>query len=200
MNEELPPQQPPSEPAAFTSGDFAKAHLLREPLYAEDGALWEALLREEGPTGDYFRHIGLELVVDRPEGYAFLRQIEPDGDEKVPRLVHRRKLTYDATLLLVCLRDELNRFDVQTADQSRLYCTRRELHEMVSAFLPESHHQMRDVKAVDSGIEQLRGLGFLRSAGGAETYEVRRIVKARLGAAELEALKEKLKRHAEPGT
>jgi len=72
----------------------------------------------------------------------------------------------------------------------------------VSGLLPESHNQMRDVKGVDAAIDQLRTLGFLRNTGGAspDTFEVRRIVKARLGAAELEAVREKLKRHAEPGT
>ena len=72
--------------------------------------------------------------MDAIEGFAFLRQFEPRADERVPRLVRRQKLTYDATLLLVCLRDELNRFDTQTADQSRLFRTRRELHELVGGF------------------------------------------------------------------
>ena len=141
------------------------------------------------------------MILDRPEGFAFLRQIEPAADEKVPRLVHRRKLTYDATLLLVCLRDELNRFDAQTADQALLFRSRRELHDMVGGFLRESNNQMRDVKGVDAAIEQLRALGFLRAAGAAQpdSFEVRRIVKARLGAEELEAVKERLIRHVESG-
>ena len=189
------------EPTEFAPGAFVKAHLIREPLYLEDGELWETLLRDPAEFARYFREIGLELVVDAPEGFAFLRQIEPRGEERVPRLIQRRKLTYDATLLLVCLRDELNRFDTQTADQTQLYRTRRELHELLGGFLRESNNEVRDVKAMDSAIEQLRSLGFLKAVGAhsPETFEVRRIIKARFGAGELEAVKERLTRHAEPG-
>jgi hypothetical protein len=188
-------------PIEFSPSAFVKAHLIAEPLYVEDSDLWETLLHDQTEITDYFRQIGLELVVDEPEGFAFLRQIEPRGEERVPRLIQRRKLTYDATLLLVCLRDELNRFDVQTADQARLYRNRRELHELLGGFLRESHNQTRDLKAMDAAIDQLCRLGFLKSAGvhSAESFEVRRIIKARFGAGELEAVKERLLRHAESG-
>lgn len=186
------------EPLQFPQSSFVKAHLLGGPLYLEDGALWDSLLRDEAEVAGYFRQIGLELVVDAPEGYAFLRQLEPRADERVPRLIRRQKLTYDATLLLVCLRDELNRFDAQTADQARLTRTRRELHELVGGFLRESNNQMRDIKTADAAIEQLRTLGFIKAAGASapDTFEIRRIIKARFGAGELEAVKERLKRHA----
>ena len=183
-------------PLQFPPSSFAKAHLLGGPLYLEDGALWETLLREQLEIADYFRKVGLELLVDEAEGFAFLRQLEPRADERVPRLVRRAKLTYDATLLLVCLRDELNRFDTQTADQTVLRRTRRELHELVGGFLRESNNQVRDLKGVDAAIEQLRGLGFIKTAGTPDTFEVRRIIKARFGAGELEAVKERLARYA----
>ncbi len=188
-------------PLAFPPSAFAKAHLLGGPLYLEDGALWETVLRDKTEIAAYFRQIGLELVVDEAEGFAFLRQLEPRADERVPRLVRRRKLSYDATLLLVCLRDELNRFDVQTADQTVLRRTRRELHDLASGFLRESNNQTRDLKAMDAAIEQLVALGFLKAAGtnAPDAFEVRRIVKARFGAGELEAVKERLRAYAESG-
>lgn len=186
------------EPAKpFAPSAFVKAALLREPLYVEDGETWDTLVREQNEIAEYFRQIGQELVLDAGEGFAFLRQIEPAGDERVPRLIRRQKLSYDATLLLVCLRDELNRFDAQTADQTRLIRSKRELHELAGGFLRESHNEVRDVKALDAAIENLRALGFLKVLpGDAERFEVRRIIKARFGAGELEAVKEKLARHA----
>ena len=188
-------------PLQFPPSAFAKAHLLGGPLYLEDGELWETLLREEAEIAGYFYQIGLELVVDAVEGFAFLRQLEPRAEERVPRLIRRQKLTYDATLLLVFLRDELNRFDTQTADQTVLRRTRRELHELVGGFLRESNNQLRDIKTIDAAIEQLRALGFLKAGGtGApDTFEVRRIIKARFGAGELEAVKERLTRYADAG-
>lgn len=186
-------------PVQFPTTAFAKAHLLGGPLYMEDGPLWEALLRDPDEIAAYFLQMGLELVVDEAEGFAFIRQYEPSGDERVPRLIRRQKLTYDATLLLVCLRDELNRFDTHTADQAVLRRTRRELYDLVGGFLHESNNQMRDLKAVDAAIDQLRALGFLKAVGvtAPDAFEVRRIIKARFGAGELEAVKERLARYVE---
>lgn len=184
----------------FTTVSFVKAHLLGGPLYFEDGHLWETLVHGQEEITAYFLQIGLELVVDEPEGFAFLRQFESASDERIPRLIRRQKLTYDATLLLVCLRDELNRFDAHTADQAVLRRTRRELVDLVGGFLRESNNQVRDLKAIDGAIDQLRSLGFIKAVGGnsgSDVFEIRRIIKARFGAGELEAVKERLIRHVE---
>ena len=177
----------------FAESGFVKAHLIKSPLYLEDKQLWE-----QNEISGYFAQIGLQLVVSEDQGYAFLRQIESDGEEKVPRLVKKRKLSYDATLLLVCLRDELNRFDAATADQTQLFRSDRELHDIVAGFLRESNNQTRDAKRIDSAIEQLVSLGFLRAAGAArpDSYEVMRIIRARFGPGELETVKERLLNYA----
>jgi hypothetical protein len=183
----------------FTDGAFVRAHLWKGPLYLSDGPLWTALLRERERIAAWFAETGLLLMVDEAEGFAYLRQIEQEGDEKVPRLVQKRKLTYDATLLLVCLRDELNRFDARTADQVQLVKSRRELMDLVAGFLPETTDQVRDGKKLDSAIEQLRELGFLRRLGseGSENYEVSRVIKARFGPGELETVRDRLRSHVQ---
>lgn len=185
----------------FLPGSFVRAHLVREPLYAESSDLWKTLLMEVEEITAYFRHLGLMLIVDEVEGFAYLRQIELESDEPVPRLIQRRKLTYDATLLLVCLRDEWSRFDSVAIDQARLYRTRAELHRLVSVFLRESNNQVRDTKKIDGALDQLCSLGFLRPVGASapDSFEVRRIVKARFGAGELEAVKERLAAYGERG-
>lgn len=190
MNQETPM-------SSFPPGGFVRAHLLREPLYVEDTEMWNTLLREQQDIASYFQVLGMQLVVDIQEGYAYLRQIEPLGDERVPRLLHKRKLTYDATLLLVCLRDELNRFDSSMADQSRIIRSRKELQDLVAGFLKESNNQVRDVKRIDSAIEQLGDLGFLKALTGSPTeqFELKRIIKARFGPGELEAVRNRLLRH-----
>ena len=56
---------------------------------------------------DYVAVLGLELVLDEAEGYAFLRARNRDGDEtttKLPRLVARRPLSFPVSLLLALLR------------------------------------------------------------------------------------------------
>jgi len=177
---------------------FAQARLITAPIYREDAELWEALRAGRDHIAHYFRQIGQELVVDESEGYAFLRQIEVDGEERIPRVGRRQSLGYTATLLLVCVREELARFDSAPGDSMRLVKTRSELRELVRQFLRESNNQVRDLRTVDSAIKRMEELGFLRSLNSdSDAFEVMRILKARFGPAELEIVKDRLAKHAE---
>lgn len=180
---------------------FVKARLFREAVYREDTEDWLTLRGHVDEIQRYFRDIGQELVLDEGEGYAFIRQLEPEGEERVPRLVQRRPLSYPATLLLVVLREEFLRFDSAADDSPRLIKTREQLRDLVADFFPETTNQVRDYKIIDAGIKSLADLGFVRplAAGGQDAFEVMRIVKARLAPAELETIKQRLRDHAESG-
>lgn len=175
------------------------ARLLLAPIYREDGSLWEALRAEREPVAHYFRQIGQELVIDEAEGLAFLRQIELGGGERVPRVGRRQPLGYTATLLLVCIREELARFDTAPEDSTRLVRTRQQLRELVGQFSRETNNQVRDLRTIDAAIRRVEELGFLRAFGSAEaeTFEIMRILKVRFGPAELQEVRDRLARHAE---
>lgn len=186
-----------TSPASYPASSFIKAHLLQAPLYREEKALWEALLQMRGEVAHYFREVGQELVVDEAEGYAFLRQIEPTEQERVPRLAQRRRLGYEATLLLVCLRAELDRFDRSPGESSALVLTRDQLREIANDFLRQTSDEKRDRRSLDTAIDRLIDLDFLHRFGVEEDrLEVRRIVKARLGPEQLEVIKQRLLEHA----
>lgn len=179
---------------AFTERSFVLARLLLEPVYREDEALWNVLRAERDQVERYFRQIGQEVIVDENEGYAFIRQVEPEGGERVPRVGRRQPLGYTATLLLVCLREALARFDAAPDTSTRLVLTRQQLRELVGQFLRETNNQVRDQRTVDGAIRRVEELGFLRRFGSSDsdTYEVMRILKARIGPAELEEVKRRL--------
>lgn len=183
----------------FAPRTFALAQLFVGPVYAEDIQVWETIRAEKSYLTHYFRQIGQDLVVDEAEGFAFIRQIEPEGEERVPRIGRRQVLGYAATILLVCLREELARFDAAPGDSTRLVLTRQQLRELVLQFVKESNNQIRDIRTVDSAIRRAEELGFLRTVGVEEsdTLEVMRILKARFGPSELESVKERLVRHGE---
>ena len=107
-----------------------------------------------------------------------------------------------ATLLAACLREEFLRFDAAPRDSTRLVLSRDELRNLIVDFLRDSTNQVRDMARLDRAIQQLVELGFLRALGAADEnrFEVMRILKARIGAAELEQIKQRLFRHAQPGT
>ena len=183
----------------FSERGFVMARLIREPIYREDHSLWETLCAQRDAITRYFREIGQEVVIDEFEGYAFLRQIEIGGGERVPRLDRRQPLSYTATLLLVCLREELARFDAAPDDSTRLVRTRQELRELVGQFLRETNDQIRDLRKIDTAIRRAEELGFLRCFGPpeAETFEIMRILKARFGPMELQEIRDRLARYVE---
>jgi hypothetical protein len=184
--------------STFSDRSFVLARLLLEPIYREDGALWEVLRAERDTVAHYFRQIGQDVVIDEAEGYAFLRQFEAGGGERVPRVGRRQSLGYTATLLLVCLREELARFDAAPEDSTRLVRTKQQLRELVGQFLRETNNQVRDLRTIDTAIRRVEELGFVRAFGPseAETFEIMRILKARFGPAELQEVKNRLINHA----
>ncbi len=186
-----------SEESSPPPSAHVKAALLKEPLYLEDGPLWSELLRSRLECSMWFAGVGLELVIDEEEGYAFVRQPDVIEGASGPKLIARRKLGYEPTLLLACLRQELAKTEARDADQVRLVRTRGEIGELVSGFLSQTTDETRDLKKIDRAIEQLCELGFLKRLGGdsGDDFEIRRIIKARLGPSELEQIKRKLQDH-----
>jgi len=102
-------------------------------------------------------------------------------------------------LLAACLREEFLRFDAAPGDSARLVLSREELRNLIMDFMRDSTNQVRDVARLDRAIQQLLDLGFLRALGPADEnrFEVMRIVKARIGPAELEQVKQRLLNHAQ---
>ena len=51
------------------------ARLLLQPVYREDGALWELLRAQRDVVGHYFRQIGQEVVIDEAVRLAVVSDI-----------------------------------------------------------------------------------------------------------------------------
>jgi hypothetical protein len=141
---------------------------------------WQQLLQLQPQVRDFVEVLGLQVVVDEAEGYAFLRQ-RPIGDDdgtQIPRMVPRRSLSFHVSLLLALLRKKLAEFDAQGGD-TRLMLTRAQIAEMLRVFLPTTSNEARLLDQIDAHINKAADLGFLRPAKSAEpVFEVRRILKA----------------------
>lgn len=159
--------------------------LLKGVIYQEaDAGLWNALLSLQARVRDYVAVLGLELVLDEAEGYAFLRARRESGDDaasRLPRLVVRRPLSFPVSLLLALLRKKLAEFDASGGD-TRLVLSREEIVELVRVFLPESSNEAKLIDQIETHLNRIVDLGFLRklkpTAGQAAAFEVRRILKA----------------------
>ena len=154
--------------------------LFKGVLY-RDGAemLWQGLLDLQARVRDYCAVIGLELILDEAEGYAYLRQRAPLPDAPdLPRLVQRRSLGFPVSLVLVLLRKKLAEFDASGGD-TRLVVSRDDIADHMRLFLPDTANEARLLDRIDTHLGKVVELGFLRRLRGQDSqYEVRRILKA----------------------
>ena len=156
--------------------------LLKGVIYQEENpALWSALLNLMAAVRDYVAVLGLELILDEAEGYAFLRsnsEGETEGTNSAPRLMARRQLSYPVSLLLALLRKKLAEFDAGAGD-TRLILSRDEVVELIRIFLPPASNEVKLIDQVDATLNKIADLGFIRRLKGErQMIEVRRIIKA----------------------
>jgi len=187
-------------------------HLLKGVLYQEsDTPLWSQLLRVQARVREYVQVIGLELVLDEAEGYAFLRSKadeddveEGHGSKPLPRLIARRRLSFPVSLLLALLRKRLAESD-SSSGSTRLILTRSEIASLMRVFLAESSNEARILDQIEAHIGKVIELGFLRklkstSSQEEPSYEVMRILKAYVDAQWLSEFDARLREYAAQAT
>jgi hypothetical protein len=154
--------------------------LMKGVVYGEnDATLWQHLLALQSRAREYLTVLGLDLILDEAEGYAYLRQRpQAEGEQPLPRLVARRPLSYPVSLILALLRKKLAELDAKSGE-TRLILGRDEIVEMVRVFLPDTTNEARFLSRIDSHIQKIVELGFLRRLRENDSQlEVRRILKA----------------------
>lgn len=178
----------------------AVIRLLQGALSIDDVSTWNILLTHETPTREYLAKIGLELVLSEADGYAFLRQPDLEGEDgqkvPLPRLTRRDRLSYHVTLMCVLLRERLDQFEASTPETDRLILTADDLRDMLRPFLRERADERTLLKKIDETASRVADLGFLKRLGGDNRYEVRMILKARIGSEILAEVVQILEQHA----
>jgi hypothetical protein len=174
---------PHTETTAPSELSIVVVNLCKGPIYRDTHErAWALLLTLRNQVADYVSVLGLQVVVDEAEGYAYLRS-HPSDDavdegDAVPRLVARRKLPFHVSLLLALLRKRLAEFDASSAE-SRLVLSRDQMVEMMRLYLPESTNDAQLVDTIGRHVNRVEELGFLRRLRGQDDlFEVRRIIKA----------------------
>jgi Domain of unknown function (DUF4194) len=166
----------------MTNADLSQAviPLMKGVVYRDTHErAWQHLTQLQPQVRDYVEVLGLQVVIDEAEGYAYLRQrpVDDDDADQVPRLIPRRSLSFHVSLLLALLRKKLAEFDAQGSD-TRLVLTRAQITEMVRVFMPATSNEARLLDKIDEHINKAADLGFLRPVKAEQAFEVRRILKA----------------------
>jgi hypothetical protein len=181
----------------FREWSLAAVRLLQGVVYLDDAPVWAIICSNRSRLEEYFARIGLAVVVDETEGFAFLRQFEEEefGEryDTLPKLFRKSRLSYDATLLCVLLRDELRRFEEEDFDNQRCVVKTSDLFDSWKTFFSTSADEVKLMKSLKAAIADLEELKFIRRfSDEPEEWEIRRILKARMPVGKLESLLEQL--------
>ena len=177
--------------------------LLKGAVYEEEARYWNDLVKvHEPPLRRYFAQIGLDLIVNRQEGFAYLRQAPQEDMEAnpLPRLMTRRSLTVDQSILCVLLREHLEEYTVSESASREPILTLRDIRDMVELFFRERNTQQRFLKDVKKTVEDVKKLEFLEEVNSDDAilnedeqrYRVKRILKAFIGPDELQQLAQQI--------
>lgn len=127
---------------------------------------------------------GVELIVKKDEGFAFIKQTILD-DDKTINLVSRRQYGVEVSVMLVVLRHMLEEFDSNpTLSQATdRYVTAEDIKEETEMFLPVSYNKVKFEKELDNNIDKIVDFGFLvapKNKEGEKRYRIHRIIKEKV--------------------
>ena len=177
---------------------YSKAIILLLKKTVEKGSpVWEDIINYQLEIQEYLAVIGLELILKKDEGFAFVKQIVFDDDTTL-NLVSRRQLGFEVSIVVIVLRQLLEDYDnnpVETQSTERI-TTNSEIKDEVRLFLPEKFNRVKLEKDLDTYIQRVAELGFLKEVkrnGDEMRYKIHRIIKEKVTLDDLNAFKNKLK-------
>lgn len=174
--------------------------LLKGPVEVTDTNVWEDILNYQSEINKYLANIGIELIVKRDEGFAYIKQIVDDED-RTTGLIPRQQLGFEISVILIILRQMLEEFD---SNMDELYATERfvsadELKERIEIFLPERFNRVKFLSEIDTYINRIVSLGYLKliKRDNVNTYQIHRIIKEKVTLDKLQEFKDKLQEYVE---
>lgn len=183
----MPESLPQFEPYAA-----AVRKLLKGVIYHDD-PIWVQIRDYELPIREYLGKIGLGVYLDEIGNFAYLYDMSRDDDNQsmLPALTSRRNLSFPDTLLLVLLRERLDEHEMRDLDGSKLILSLDELKEMIGVFMGDHPDMQKVEQNTESSIKRLARYGFLTERRDGR-FEVRPLLRAKIGADELEGIKSRL--------
>ncbi len=176
--------------------------LLNKGMVESNSSVWDDITKKyQVEIQDYLAQIGVELIVKKDEGFAFLKQIE-NNEEETFGLITRRQMGFETSVVLVVLRQSLEEFDSNpTSFQgTQKFITNTEIKEQVELFLSEGYNKSKFQKELDTCINRIVELGYLKEMSKKDNetkYQIHRIIKEKVTLDILQTFKTKLQTYVQ---
>lgn len=162
--------------------------------------VWEDVINYQNEIQEYISQIGLELIVKKDEGFAFVKQLE-ESEGNTLGLVQRRQIGFETSIVLVVLRQSLEEFDSNpTQFATEKFITDSEIKDELELFLQEGYNKLKFKKELDKYIRNVVELGYLKEINKKDNetkYQIHRIIKEKITLDILQDFKTKLQEYVE---
>lgn len=162
--------------------------------------VWDDIINYQIEIQEYINKIGLELIVKKDDGFAFVKQFE-DNEGKTLGLVQRRQIGFETSIVLVVLRQSLEEFDSNpTQLAAEKFITDVEIKDELELFLQEGYNKLKFQKDLDNYIKRVAELGYLKEISKKDNetkYQIHRIIKEKITPDILQEFKTKLQAYVE---
>ena len=174
--------------------------LLLKKTVENNSPEWNNILIFQKDIQEYLSVIGLELVIKRDEGFAYVKQTVMEDDTTLS-LVQRRQLSYEVSVILILLRQMLEEFDNNPTDMhsTERYVSTNEIKDEIRLLLPKKYNMAKFEKDLENSIQTVVKLGFLREIANRNNdsrYMIHRIIKEKVKLDDLYLFKQKLEEYA----
>lgn len=171
-----------------------------EKKSSKSSSIWQDILNYQNEIQEYLSVIGLELIIKKDEGFAYLKQIVQDDDTTM-NLVSRKPLSFENTVVLIVLRHILEEYDtnpIETQSTDKII-SHQDIKDEVKIFLPEKYDKEKFEKDLDSYIQNMIKLGYLKeldSFNNERHYRIHRIIKEKVTIDDINSIKKGLEEYA----
>lgn len=176
---------------------YSKAiiRLLKSPV-ERSSPVWDSIIHYQVAIQDFVGRIGLELIIKKDEGFAFVKQLE-NSDGETLGLIQRRAVGFEVSIVLIVLRYSLEEFDNNPTQyqSTEKFISNLQIREELELFLQEGYNHLKFQKDMDKYINIVEELGYLKFLSEKEnikTYQIQRIIKEKISLDELQEFKGKL--------
>jgi hypothetical protein len=161
------------------------AKLLKGAIEYLDKTAWEDLLQYKMELNGFLPQLGLSLVLNEEDGYAYVKQILTDDDNAEVSWFQRRSFTYEESIMLALLRDLMADFEVSESSGRELIKRRREIKEFSELFFKEDASRVKFLKEIDRLIDRAEENGFLQIMEDADIkdeqkFRIKKIIKEKV--------------------
>lgn len=173
---------------------------LLKGVVERNSAVWDDLINYQNEIQEYISQIGLELILKKDEGFAYVKQLE-DSEGNTLGLIQRRQIGFETSIVLVVLRQSLEEFDSNpTQLATEKFITNSEIKDELELFLPDKFNRVKFIRDLDKYINNTVELGYLKEVSKKDNvtkYKIHRLIKEKITLDILQEFKTRLQEYVE---